>query len=130
MQIIKRVIVKQVLTEKSKQDLRITFEKDLAQLDIECQQLLFEKRKLINKLTGSKHSIEQRFEKEIKRRKDKKVLIEFKLEQLDLLKRGSEIVEKEVDALVTIDIGSDWEAVSKKQSIIIEDGIVTRIDNE
>lgn len=130
MQIIKRVNVKQVLTEKSKQKLRDTFEKEIAQLELESQQLLFEKRKLINKLASSKHSIDLRFEKEIRRRKDKKVLIEFKVEQLDLLQLNSEVIEKEVDTLVNVEIGSDWEAISKKQSIIIKDGTVIRIDNE
>lgn len=130
MQIIKRANVKQVLTKESKQKLRETFEKEIAQLELESQQLLFEKRKLINKLAGSKHSIDLRFEKEIRRRKDKKVLIEFKVEQLDLLQLNSEVIEKEVETLVNIEIGSDWEAISKKQSIIIKDGIVIRIDNE
>lgn len=130
MQIIKRIVVKQVLTEKSKQALQITFKKDLAQLELECQQLLFEKRKLINKLADSKHRIEERFEKEIKRRQDKKVVIEFKIEQLELLELNSEIIEKEVEALVEIEIGSNWEAISKQQSIIIKDGVVIRMDNE
>lgn len=130
MQIIKRVIVKQILTEQSKKKLRHSFERQIAQLELECQQLLFEKRKLMNKLTNSQQSIDHRFENEIKRRKEKKVLIEFKIEQLELLALDSEIIESEVDSLVDVEVGSSWHDISQKKSIIVKDGIVIRIENE
>lgn len=130
MQIINRTIVKHVLTAQSKEELRLKFANEIAQLDLQCQQLLFEKRKLINKLSHSKQSIEQRFNKEINRRKDEKVVLEFKLEQLEILALGNEIIEKEVDTLVEVEVGSNWQELSKKQSIIVKDGIVIRIDDE
>lgn len=128
MQIVKKVLVKQVITEASKETLQQAFRKEMIQLDRECQQLLFEQRKLKNKVTSSKREITERFEEEIKQRKDKMTLIEFKLNQLDLLEIGSEIVEKEVDALVDLAIGSDWNELMNKQAIVVEDGIVVRID--
>lgn len=128
MQIVKKVLVKQVITEASKETLQQAFRKEMIQLDRECQQLLFEQRKLKNKVTSSKREITERFEEEIKQRKDKMTLLEFKLNQLDLLEIGSEIVEKEVDALVDLAIGSDWNELMNKQAIVVEDGIVVRID--
>lgn len=130
MQIIKRVQIKQVITEKSKNVLRKKFEQDKIQLERECQQLLFEQRKLKNKLTNSKHEIKERFEQEISARKDKITIIEFKIEQLALLDLGSEIIEQEVDALVDVKVGSKWDQIVGKQAIVIKDNIVERIDNE
>lgn len=130
MQIIKKVLIKRVITEKSRAQLRKTFEKEIKKLKRESQQLLFEQRKLQNKMNSSKREINQRFQREIKRRKDKIVLIEFKIEQLDILEIGSEIVEGEVDAIVDVEIGSDWQDIMNTQSIVIKDDIVIRIDNE
>lgn|SRR5690625_1279935 len=129
MQIIKRVQVKQIITEKSKEVLRKKFEQNKFQLERECQQLLFEQRKLKNKLSNnSKLEIKERFDQEINSRKDKIAIIDFKIEQLELLNIGSEIIEQEVDALVNVEIGANWEELVGKQSIVIKDNIVERID--
>jgi hypothetical protein len=130
MQIIKRILIKQVITEKSKKLLREKFEREITQLERECQQLLFEQRKLKNRLHTQKQEISDRFQQEIKHRKDKMTIIEFKIEQLDLLELGSEIIEKEVDGLVDVDIGSNWNEIVGKHSIVIEDDKVIRIDKE
>lgn len=130
MQIIKKVLIKRVITEKSREQLRNTFKQEIKKLKRESQQLLFEQRKLQNKMNRSKREINQRFQREIKRRKDEIVLIEFKIEQLDILQLGSEIVEKEVDAIVNVEVGSHWQKIMKKQSIVIKDDVVIRIDNE
>jgi len=128
MQIIKRVQIKQVITEKSKNILQKKFEANKVQLERECQQLLFEQRKLKNKLSSSKYEIKERFEQEINSRKDKIAILDFKMEQLGLLDIGSEIIEQEVDALVDVEVGANWEELIGKQSIVIKDNIVERID--
>ncbi|MBO1003830.1 YlqD family protein [Pseudogracilibacillus auburnensis] len=130
MQIMKRVLIKQVITEKSKEVLREQFARDKIQLERECQQLLFEQRKLKNKLGPSKTEITERFQQEIKHRKDKIMVIDFKMEQLELLEIGSEIIEKEVDGLVDVKVGMRWDEIVGKKSIVIEDDIVIRIDHE
>lgn len=128
--IVKKVLVKQILTEKSKARLKNTFQQAKIQLEQECQQLLFEQRKLQNKMAVSKREIADRFQQEIKKRKEKITLIEFKIEQLDLLEIGSEIVEKEVDALVEVKVGTHWKEIMGEQSIVLKDDIVVRIDTE
>ena len=97
-------------------------------LEQECQQLLFEQRKLQNKAGASKQDIAHRFQLEIKSRKDKIMLIDFKIEQLDMLEIGSEIIEKEVEALVEVSEGSHWNEVMGEKAIVIKDDIVIRID--
>ena len=129
MQLIKKVIVKQVLTEKSKTKLYDTLQQDKRQLELECEQLSFEQRKLSRKHHTSKHDIIKRFNDEIERRKDQINLLDFKLEQLSLLDLGSEVIEKEIDAIVNVDIGDKWSELNEPASIIVKDDVVIRIDN-
>ncbi|MEW9676444.1 YlqD family protein [Lentibacillus sp. L22] len=128
MKIIKKVLIKQIVTEKSKAKLQMNFNHHKMRLEQECQQLLFEQRKLQNKSGVSKQEVAARFQQEIKNRKEKMKLLEFKIEQLDMLEIGSEIVEKEVEALVEVDVGTHWNEIMDERAIIIKDGVVVRID--
>lgn len=124
----KKVLVKQVITEKSKEKLRQNFTNHKMRLEQECQQLLFEQRKSQNKSGVSKQEVYQRFQQEIKNRKEKMKLVDFKLEQLDMLEIGSEITEKEVEALVEVKVGSHWDQIMGETAIVISDDVVIRID--
>ncbi|HLR01593.1 MAG TPA: YlqD family protein [Virgibacillus sp.] len=128
MKIISKVFVKQIVTEKSKEKLFTIFQDSKMRLEQECQQLLFEQRKLQSKKGVSKIEVENRFQKEIEKRKDKINEIGFKLEQLEVLEIGSEIIEKEVDALVEVGVGMQWDKIMSDKAIIIEDDVVKRID--
>lgn len=105
-----------------------SFEQQKMQLEQECQQLRFENRKQQNKYQVPKQDIDQRFNQEIKKRKEQMVLLDFKLEQLDMLGIGHEIIEKEVEALVEVQEGSHWLEITNEKSIIIKDDVVFRID--
>ncbi|OZU90343.1 hypothetical protein CIL03_04135 [Virgibacillus indicus] len=128
MKIIKKVLIKQIVTEKSKARIHENFYNHKMRLEQECQQLLFEQRKLQNKAGVSKQETAHRFQQEINNRKEKIKLVEFKMEQLDLLEMGSEITEKEVEALVEVKEGSHWDEIIGEQAIVIEDDVVIRID--
>ncbi|MCT1904162.1 YlqD family protein [Oceanobacillus sojae] len=128
MKLIKKVPIKLVVTEESKEKIRQNFNNHKLRLEQECQQLQFEIRKLKNKSVNVRSDMETRFNQEIKNRQEKMKLLDFKIEQLDELKMGSEIVEKEVEALVEVEVGSDWHHVMKEQAIVIKDDKVIRID--
>lgn len=128
LKIIKKVLIKQVITEKSRRHLKTTFQERKRKLEQECQQLLFEQRKLQRRSSFSKQEIARRFQKEIDKRKEQMTLIDFKIEQLDMLDIGSEITETEVDALIEVKEGSNWQDVIGPKSIVIKDNIVVRID--
>lgn len=128
MEIVKKILIKQIITEKSKENIRSNFQEQKMRLEQECQQLLFEKRKLQNKPGVPKQEIAHRFQDEIDRRKEDIKLIDFKEEQLELLDVGSEIVEGEVEALVEVSVGADWDEVLRTQAIVVQDNIVVRID--
>ncbi|APC48655.1 YlqD family protein [Virgibacillus halodenitrificans] len=128
MKIIQKVLIKQIVTERSKEKLKNNFTSHKMRLEQECQQLLFEQRKLQNKPGVSKQDISQRFQQEIKNRKEKIKLADFKIEQLDMLEMGSEIIEDQVEALVEVSVGMDWNEPIKEKAIIIKDETVVRID--
>ncbi|KKE78349.1 YlqD family protein [Oceanobacillus caeni] len=128
MKIIKKVLVKQIVTEKSRKKLLNQFNKQKMRLEQECQQLLFEKKKLQNKPGVSKQDVTRRFQNEITKRREKMDLIDFKIEQMEMLELGVEIVEDEVEALVEVTKGMNWEEIMSEQSIVIKDGIIVRID--
>lgn len=128
MKIIKKVQVKQIVTKKSKNKLKERFHHHKMRLEQECQQLLFEQRKLENKAILSKREIKERFQQEISKRKEKMTLIDFKLEQLKMIAIGSEMIEDEVEALVEVKEGTHWKEFMKEQAIVLQDDIVIRID--
>lgn len=126
--IVKKIKVKQVVTEKSKQRIYQGFYNHKLRLEQECQQLKFEKRKLQHKASVNHQEIEDRFEQEINNRKEKIKLLDFKIEQLNEMQIGSEIMEDEVEALVEVKVGTNWGKLMKEQAIIIKDDQVIRID--
>ncbi|WP_068672417.1 YlqD family protein [Oceanobacillus sp. Castelsardo] len=128
MKIIKKILVKQIVTEKSRKKIMDQFHNQKMRLEQECQQLLFEKKKLQNKSGVSKQDVTRRFQNEINKRKEKMDLIDFKIEQMEMLDLGVEIVEDEVEALVEVTEGMHWEEIMSEQSIVIKDGMIVRVD--
>ncbi len=128
MQIIKKVPVKQVLTESSKASMQEQFDQQKSQLDQESQQLSFEKRKIETKPNISREDVSKRFQREIDKRKEKIRWIDYQLEQLNVLPLGSEITEDEVETIVEVEEGYIWADVNNPGAIIVQDGKVIRID--
>lgn len=120
-------MVKQVLTEKSKLVLLEGYEKNKLQLTKEREQLQFEFKKLERTKKFQPNNIKVHFEREIEKRQEKIKLLDFQIEQLHILPLGSELKEKEVKAIVDIEVGDCWEAMQSEKVIIIKDGIVDEI---
>jgi hypothetical protein len=127
MKILQTVVVKQVLTEKSKKELLSKFEASLFQLQKECDQLLFEQKKQEKNNKFPLINVRNHFETEIKKRNEKIKLLSFQIEQLKLLPLASELKEKEIQAIVDVQIGDKWEDNGIQTEIIIKDGIVQEI---
>ncbi|WHY79321.1 YlqD family protein [Neobacillus sp. WH10] len=127
MQIIQTVVVKQILTENSKQQLFHTYHSKMLQLQKECDQLQFELKRLEKTKSFSPSALKKHFEKDIEIRKEKIKLLEFQIEQLHILPLGSELNEKEVQALVEVKVGDKWNERLGQPTIIIKDGIIEEI---
>jgi hypothetical protein len=127
MRLLQKVIVKQVLTEKSKEDLAIRFEQQKEQLQKEIEQLRFQMKKIEKTKKWSSSLLEARFEKEQESRVEKIRILDFQLDQLALLPAGSELLEKEMEGVVEVGVGDRWEDVSQAKTILIKDGIIVNI---
>jgi hypothetical protein len=125
--ILQNVVVKQVLTEKSKEDLLQKYEGNLFQLKKECEQLRFELKKLEKTKKFQTANLKAQFEKEIHKRQEKMKLIEFQIEQLHMLPLGSELKEKEIQGIIEVNEGDRWDDILTSKTIIIRDGIVAEI---
>jgi hypothetical protein len=125
--ILQTVVVKQILTEKSKQKLLYQYMERKLQLQKESDQLLFELKRLEKTKKFQMNGLKNHFEKEIQKREEKQKLLEFQIEQLHMLPLGSELKEKEVQALIELNVGDSWEERLRQPAIIIKDGIITEI---
>lgn len=127
MKILQSVIVKQVLTEQSKDEIMNKYHQKRHTLQKESDQLVFELKKLEKIKKSPTSSLKKHFEKEIKLRKEKIKLLDFQIEQLHILPLGSELKEKEIQAVVDVQIGDRWEDLNSGKTIVIKDGIVSEI---
>ncbi|MBA4536201.1 YlqD family protein [Bacillus aquiflavi] len=127
MKILQTVMVKQILTEKSKRELMNKFHSEKSQLHKESDQLYFELKKLEKAKKFQSDHLRKHFEKEIQLRKEKMKIIDFQIEQLHMLPIGSELKEKEVQGIVDVNEGDCWEEIINEKTIIIKDGIVQEI---
>ncbi|HET7629310.1 MAG TPA: YlqD family protein [Bacillales bacterium] len=93
----------------------------------ECEQLTFELRRQGRERKFDKGSLKQHFEQEIDRRREKSKLLEYQIEQLDVLPLGSELNDGEVDMIVDVDIGDDWDKIMSEPSVVIKNGKVFEI---
>ncbi|MDQ0253738.1 hypothetical protein J2S74_001110 [Evansella vedderi] len=130
MEIIKKVTVKQILTEKSKTRLKEQFLSRQYQLNKEIQQLEFVLHKKLKENKNNlkyQTSLKESFSREVQKRKDRIRQTEFKLGQLDELELGSELREGTIQMIERIAEGDNWEEIMKGTEIVIKDGIVHEI---
>ncbi len=127
MKVIHTITVKQVLTEKSKDLLMRRYENQKFHLKKESDQLQFEMKKIERGKKYPSTKLNQHFERELNERAEKIKLLDFQMEQLDILPIGSELKEKEVQGMMDIQVGDNWEEETLSKAIVIEDGIVKEI---
>ena len=127
MKILQKVVVTQVLTELSKNALLEKYKSKRLQLQKESEQLRFELKKLEKTRNMHPTTLKSHFEKEINHRLEKIKLVEFQMEQLEILPVGSELKEREVQSLVDVQVGANWEELMKTKTIVVKDGIVSEI---
>ncbi|MDQ0159116.1 YlqD family protein [Alkalibacillus salilacus] len=127
MKIIRQTKVKQVLTETSKEKLQYHFENEISAKRKEIDQLVFEKKKLLKQQFDSQ-KVEAKFAKEELKRQQSIEWYEFQLEQLKQLPLGSEITEREVEEIVEVSIGDNWEELMGAREIVVQDGKIVKIN--
>lgn len=128
MKIIQTVHVYQILTSDNKRSLLHKFEAEKAKLLKEVDQLSFQLKRLdkMNKRQHSSVETNNHLKKGLENRREKISMLDFKMDQVQLLPLGSEIKETEVQAIVDVNIGDEWEKLMNKK-IVIKDGVVDQI---
>lgn len=125
--IIQTVEVKQILTENSKAKLIGSLQTNKDQLHKECDQLKFELKKMEKLKKFDPVKIKLYFTNEIDLRQEKIKQLEFQIEQIHMLPLGSEIKEKEVQSIIDINVGDNWDEATTARTIVIKEGIVEEI---
>ncbi len=120
-------MVKQILTEKSKSSLLESLQVKKQQLQKECEQLKFEMKKNERNIKPHSSKLKTYYNKEIDARKEKIKLLDFQVDQIHILPLGSELKEKDVQALVEIKPGDNWEEINRTKTIVIKEGIIEDI---
>ncbi|GEL06869.1 YlqD family protein [Salisediminibacterium halotolerans] len=129
MEIIKKVVVKQVLTEESRDRLKEQFLSRQYKLSTELKQLEFVLHKKLKENTDEKYqkSLRQSFDKEVAKRKERLRQLELKLGQLDELELGAELREGTIQMIEQVEEGDNWDEVMKGTEIVIKDGVVNEL---
>ena len=127
MKILQTITVNQILTQTSKNRLLENYQKQYTRLQKEIDQLKFEMKRLEKTKKIKPVTLKAHFEKEVSVRNEKMKLLEFKREQLEILPVGSELKEREVQAIVDVKIGDDLDELIAAKTIVVKDGKVTEI---
>lgn len=127
MKILTTITVKQILTEKSKIELYERFTKRKEELKRELDQLKFEMKRMEKSKKYSSLMLQHYYDKEMNDRHEKIKILDFQLEQLNLLPIGTELKEREVQGLVEVEVGDTWNEVMNGKTIIVKDGIIQEI---
>ncbi|MCR6096017.1 YlqD family protein [Salipaludibacillus agaradhaerens] len=126
MEIIKKVVVKQILTDESRTKLKEQFLARQYQITKELKQLEFVLHKKMKENTSANYqaSLKESFNKETARRKERLRQLELKLGQLDELELGAELREGTIQMIEQVEEGDNWEEIMKGTEIVIKDGLV------
>jgi YlqD protein len=127
LKILHTIIVKQVLTVSTKEALQKRYEDQKFQLRREHEQLQFEWKKIERSKKYPSQKLSRHFQKEMEDKLEKIKLLNFQLEQLDILPIGSELKEKEIQGMIDIQVGDNWDEAALAKTIIIEDGVIKEI---
>lgn len=128
-EIIKKVVVKQILTDSSRTRLKEQFLSRQYQLSKEMKQLEFvlHKKMKENKSANYQTSLKESFNKEVAKRQGQLRQLELKLGQLDELDLGSELREGTIQMIEQVEEGDNWEEIMKGTEIVIKDGVVHQL---
>lgn len=129
--IIKRpVVLKNIVTEKFKQQLMEDLSNAVKQIDIRINQMNFQERRISSTDKQQKKEIammREELRQERNRQEQIKNNLQRRLEQIPQLEVGSESVSGNYDAPVKIEVGDNIRTKLFPAEIIVKDGIVVDI---
>lgn len=130
LEIKRKILVKAVVTEKFKNDLIKELQEGIQKLEAELQFIEQRTKKTITELTlkGSPQvaSYKEQIEYEKMQREAAKEKMTEQIKFVSSLELGKEVVQGEVEGPVVIQVGDNWEEITKKE-IVLEDSKIIAI---
>ncbi|WP_100404504.1 YlqD family protein [Bacillus solitudinis] len=125
MKLLRKVTVKQILTEAKKKTLLKQFDLEVIQIEREIEQMKFQLHKALKDVTekSEKVMVRTRFQQEIENREEQLKSLAFKIQQLHKLEIGTEMNEGTVESISEVQVGDRW-SESGRTEIIIKDGFI------
>ncbi|AQS59427.1 YlqD family protein [Desulforamulus ferrireducens] len=123
------VMVKVRITDSYKKNLAQELSQGVAKMELEIQQLELQSRKLqelAKKKPGSIENALAQVAQEKQKRLDTRQKLLDKIKEVGNLVNGTEIIQGQVESLVKVQIGDDWQKLMHAE-IVIEDGKVVDI---
>jgi len=124
------VTVKAIVTDGLKDELLMDLQEAMQKVELDLQQLEFEGKRLLADLEkqGSERIdvFKQQLEAERQKRLDAKKELAQKMQAVDALELGQEVVHSTVEAEWTVEVGQNWKEIYGTE-IILKDDIVVEI---
>lgn len=128
--IVRPVTVKAIVTDRLREGLLLDLRKAVENADRDLQQLDFEGKKMLLHLERRNpertSALQQQLETERQKRLDGKKELLQKLQAVETLQLGQEVVHSTVEGVWTLEIGQSWSAVLGVE-IVLKDDIVVEI---
>ncbi|SHK87255.1 YlqD family protein [Desulforamulus aeronauticus] len=123
------VMVKVRITDSYKKDLALELQQGVAKMELELQQLELQNRRLQELAQKNPNSVEKalvQIEQEKQKRLDTRVKLLDKIKEVANLANGNEVLHGQVESLVEVQLGDDWQKLMNAE-IIVEDGKIVEI---
>ncbi|BAB06200.1 YlqD family protein [Halalkalibacterium halodurans] len=130
MKILRTVQVKEVLTEKKKQELLEGFRAEEVQIENELKQLSFQLRKALRQYQGNlerERQLKETYRQEMNQREERLKTVAFKRHQMEKLPLGSELKAGTVESICEVQEGDRWEQLMTEPEIIVKDGVIHEV---
>ncbi len=123
------VVVKVRITDSYKKNLALELQQGVAKMELELQQLELQNRRLQELAQKNPNSVEKalvQIEQEKQKRLDTRVKLLDKIKEVANLANGNEVLHGQVESLVEVQLGDDWQKLMNAE-IIVEDGKIVEI---
>ena len=123
------VMVKVRITDSYKKNLALELQQGAAKMELELQQLELQSLRLQELAKKNPSSVEKaltQLEQEKQKRLDTRLKLLDKIKEVANLANGSEVLHGQVESLVEVQLGDDWQKLMNAE-IVIEDGKIAEI---
>ncbi|MCL2766392.1 MAG: YlqD family protein [Peptococcaceae bacterium] len=128
--LIRPVLVKVKVTENYKSNAISDLREAAGQMDLELQRLDYHEKRLLTELSKKNpagiQAAKEQFQQERRQFEDNRRKLLLRLQEVDGLTLGTEVVYGKMESLTDINVGDSWHQVLGVE-IVLQDGVVVEI---